>query len=54
MVGFKSNINCNDFKYSVKSSKAVNPSPSTESAENKALSSSNVIITWSVVCPGVW
>lgn len=53
-VGFKSKINCNEFKYSVRSSNTVVPSPSTQSAENKALSSSKNMTIWSVVCPGVW
>lgn len=53
-VGFKSKINCNDFKYSVRSSNTVVPSPSTQSAENNALSSSKNITIWSVVWPGVW
>ena len=39
----KSKINCNDFKYSVRSSNTVVPSPSTQSAENNALSSSKNI-----------
>lgn len=51
--GFNSNINLREFKYSFKSSNTVVPSPSTQSAENNELSSFNVIITWSFVCPGV-
>lgn len=53
-VGCKSNINCNVFKYSVKLSNTVVPSPRTQSPENNDLSSSNVIIIWSAVCPGAW
>lgn len=53
-VGLRFNIKCNEFKYWLKFSNTVVPSPRTQSAENNELSSSKVIITWSAVWPGVW